>query len=84
MPLVYDVVGLLVITGGAYFLWRGVISLEAGIVISGLLTLAAGLIIFRSGLELMKVGAAARVVGRAETSVEPASPRPGARRQHAE
>jgi hypothetical protein len=68
--LVYDFLGLVTAGGGIYFLWRGSQTLEAGSLVAGLLTMIAGFLVFRSGLELIKVGAASRVVasrGQAET-----------------
>ncbi len=61
MALLYEFFGLVVLVGGVYFLWRGVGGLETGSLVSGLLTLVIGIIVFRSGLELVKVGAATRV-----------------------
>jgi hypothetical protein len=64
MALVYDLLGLASGVGGVYFLVRGVGALEKGSLVAGLVSIIIGLIVFRSGLELLKVGAASRVAGQ--------------------
>jgi hypothetical protein len=57
----YDVSGVIVGALGTYFMFRGIRTLEAGGLVSGLVALLIGLSVFRSGLGLLKVGAASRV-----------------------
>ena len=63
--LVYDILGAAGAGAGVYFLWRGLRSLEAIDYLTGLVSVLVGLLVLRSGLELLKVGAATRVVARA-------------------
>jgi len=68
--LVYDILGIATTGAGVYFLWRGLGSLESADYLTGLVGVLVGLFVLRAGLELLKVGAAARVAARAEAAEE--------------
>ncbi len=58
---VYDALGITVAGFGIFVLFRAVMMLDVGAIIEGVLTALIGVTLFRSGLELIKVGAAVRV-----------------------
>lgn len=62
--LIFGLLGLAAAGGGGYFIWRGVVAMEAGGLVSGLVVAVIGLLVFRSGIELMKVGAAAQAASK--------------------
>jgi len=64
MSLLYDLSGLVVMAGGGYCLWYGITALDQSSFSSGLAALLIGLFVFRSGMELVRTGAASRVVAR--------------------
>jgi len=86
VSLLYDILGIATTGAGGYFLWRGLGSLESADYMTGLVGVLVGLFVVRAGLELLKVGAAARVAARSEAAEEvpgkgqgPAAAAPGQR-----
>ncbi len=66
--LLYDIFGLFICGSGIYFLVRSAGQLDVGEILSGIVTAAVGLLVLRTGVELIKVGAAARVAERRSES----------------